>query len=311
VKAPKYFVLEEPGSRAELIAFIEKIRIAVLTNRGNVIIDFSDTKQMYPCGTLLFVAEIERLRRHRGSNSCFRCTYPKHLVVEQVLQQVGILDLLRCTARLTDISFVENVRHWRYATADNVDGAKFEPFKEGIEGKVAEPLLKEFFAGVTEAMTNCVQHAYVEDRGDGVENTPDLRRWWMFSQERNGQLSVAFCDTGIGIPRSLQDPKHWSQSLIMGLLAQLGFKGQEAELVRIAVELGKSRTGQGHRGRGLTEILDVIRNSGKGYLRIHSNHGFYRYNGGDGIEVMRDFAGSIMGTLILWNVPIDGPGAVP
>jgi hypothetical protein len=306
ILAPKRFGLAGAQSRADVIKFLNKLRRITLVKKRGVVIDFKRTERMYACGTLLFVAELERIRRTRGGdNSCFRCTYPKDRIVEQVLQQVGILDLLRAKSRLSEHAFAENVRHWKYATGLEVEGAKFEGFHKAFEGKVANALLTDFYAGITEAMTNSVHHAYEGDRGDGIGLATDLRRWWMFSQERNNILSVAFCDTGIGIPRSIVTSGQWSESVIGSILKRLGFGGDsEGELIRSAIELHKSRTGQEHRGRGLGEIVDVVRRSAKGNFTIHSNRGLYRYNAETSAELITDYTESIMGTLILWNVPL-------
>src|SRR5206468_2553619 len=115
---------------------------------------------------------------------------------------------------------------------------------------------------------------YIRERGDGISHTEDLRRWWMFSQEKDNQLSVAFCDTGIGIPRSIKTSGDWSPSLVQNALKRLGL-GEEtdAALIRSSIELHESRTGEQHRGRGLGQILDVVRRASKGQLMIHSNSG--------------------------------------
>jgi hypothetical protein len=306
VFAPRRFGLEREATRTPLVKFLGNVRRLVWSKKKNVLIDFSATEKMHPSGTLLFVAELERIRRARGDNSCFRCKLPRDIIVRQVLQQVGILDLLRCEARQNESDFAANVRHWKYATGLEVDGAKFETFQKAFEGKIAAPLLTDFYAGITEAMTNSIHHAYEAERGDGIGLSSDTNRWWMFSQQKDNNLSVAFCDTGIGIPRSLLTSGHWSESLLGGILKKLGFAGNfEGELVRSAIELHKSRTGSEHRGRGLGEILDVVRNSGRGNFTILSNRGFYRYDSDSKTEVIMDFDDSIMGTLILWNVPVD------
>lgn len=305
--APRVFGLARASSRTPLTKFLGEVRKYAWTRKRNVIIDFSATERMHPCGTLLFVAEIERIRRARdGDNSCFRCTYPRDPIVEQVLQQVGILDLLRGRSRQNESTFAPNVRHWKYATGLEVDGAKFESFRKAFEGKIAAALLTDFYAGITEAMTNSIHHAYEAERGDGIDLSSDIKRWWMFSQQKDNTLSVAFCDTGIGIPRSLLTSGHWSESVLGGVLKKLGFVGEvEGELVRSAIELHKSRTGSEHRGRGLGEILDVVRRGQRGSFTIHSNRGFYRYDPAKKTELILDFDDSIMGTLILWNVPLE------
>jgi hypothetical protein len=155
------------------------------------------------------------------------------------------------------------------------------------------------------AMTNSIQHAYESERGDGLRGSEDLKRWWMFSQERAGMLTVAFCDLGIGIPRSIQNPKQWDRGLVTSLLAQLGLSQPlESSLIRVALELSRSRTNLPHRGKGLPEILKAVREIPSGFLQIYSNQGSYRFRSKDQSERLHDFRDSIGGTMILWELEI-------
>jgi len=261
---------------------------------------------MVPCGTLLFLAEIDRIKRSGvASQRSFSCNYPKARIVEEVLQQVGILDVLGRPSRLAENEFGETVRHWRFATSTTVEGSKLEPLLESLEGKVAAPLTEGLFVGLTEAMTNCAHHAYTDSRGDKLGHAGDLKRWWMFSQEKDGMLAVVFCDLGIGIPRSIVSSGIWNDDLIGRVMTLLGFDARtDSRLIRTALELRKTRTKLSHRGKGLPQILDVVRDQERGFLQIHSNRGLYRFDAPTKAEILKDFNCSIRGTLIQWQLPI-------
>lgn len=83
------------------------------------------------------------------------------------------------------------------------EGEQFAELFEEFDGRIKN--FKQLYEGMVEAMANSVAHAYLSERGDGFELTPDTKRWWAFWQERAGKLSVVICDLGIGISRSLSD----------------------------------------------------------------------------------------------------------
>jgi hypothetical protein len=308
ILAPEVFLLERGTDRARMVKFLAGIRDAVVVRKLKVRIDFSKVKRLHPCGVLLFTAEIERIRRYAKKDGIIRSNYPAERIVEQVFQHLGILSLLGRPARLEADSFEENVKHWRRAKGLVVEGQAFEQIQQSYEGRIADPLLSRMFGGVTEAMTNSVHHAYADQRGDGIANHAELREWWMFSEERDGRLNLAMCDVGIGIPRSLgkadDEDRFWIADWVRKLMAP---GDSDSALISAAVNLRKSRTGRHHRGRGLGEIQAVVENAPNGFLKIHSNRGLYSYNATARREQRRDFRSSIMGTLVLWSVPIELP----
>jgi hypothetical protein len=124
------------------------------------------------------------------------------------------------------------------------------------------------------------------------------KNWWMFSQERDGYLTVVFCDLGVGIPTTLpvKKPKWWQK------IVSLGKADSDAEIIRGAVDMSLSRTGKHYRGKGLRQLLEVVQGHPDGAIRIFSNRGCYTFN--HGRASVRDYGDSIMGTLIQWKLPV-------
>jgi hypothetical protein len=143
-------------------------------------------------------------------------------------------------------------------------------------------------------MTNAHQHAYIDQRGDGITTPSTYRPWWMFSQEKDGKLSVVFCDLGIGIPSSLPRtrPRLWH---LMRNMTQ----GRQIEG---AVRESQTRTKKQHRGKGLRQIIQTISSSEGGKAIILSNKGWYSMKAGK--RASGDFSDSIMGTVIYWRMPL-------
>jgi hypothetical protein len=297
IKAPEVFSLADPNSRWSVLAFLRRLeRLTCHRQHGHVVIDFAPTKRMIADGTLLLRAELS----HLVTCGKIRCLPPHNPRVSQVLQQVGIYTLLKYK---TDVktTFVDVV-HWRVAQGVEAQGEKFDDILGHYDGVVPDQLLKGLYVGVTEAMTNTQQHAYIGSRGD--EHSPRRgpeQGWWMFSQQKDDYLSVVFCDLGVGIPRSLPErqPGLWER-----LRRTFGSVPADADTIQAAVQESLTRTRQPHRGKGLRQLVDVIKSSPGGRLAIFSNHGCYSLLNNQ--ESTRNFLDSIDGTLINWRLPMKG-----
>lgn len=80
---------------------------------------------MWTDGTLLFAAELDRIHRATRRRRLLLCNYPTDAVVEQVLQHLGLLEIMGRQPRV-QIS-AEDVMSWRMHTDTDVEGALAEP----------------------------------------------------------------------------------------------------------------------------------------------------------------------------------------
>lgn len=305
--APPIFEIHSPENRRALMTFLANIREIAVIRGKRVTIDFSRTKRMVACGTLLFLAEVSRiaaLTGHRRRVTCRRVADEK---VGQVLHQIGFFDAIGRKSEIQPTA--DDVVYWRACSGIGAEGQKASALVDELAGRLPPSLSSPMYTGLVEAMTNCAQHAYRSPREDGLGSTC-RREWWMFAQEREGRLSVLICDLGMGIPASL--PLTHEPGLVRETLANLGRKlgiaFSDSDLIEAAVELGRSRTRESHRGKGLRDILDVIANAGEGTLQVSSNRGRYTYrleNGETSIKT-QEYKRSVLGTLIQWQVPVLG-----
>ena len=129
-----------------------------MLDRHAVLVDFSATGKMIADGTLLFYAELCRLKRlMRGVK--IKCVPPRNPKVAQVLKQVGIFDLVGYRRRIKTTD--ADVIHWRSANGHEVLGEKFDDVLGHYDGHITEALSQKLYLGFTEAMTNCHHHAYL------------------------------------------------------------------------------------------------------------------------------------------------------
>lgn len=308
LRAPEVFELYQLGHRKAVITFLRALRDIVGQRKSGVIIDFAYTRKMVACGTLLFLAEARRLIQMPGTGR-IKCVRIRDDKVAQVLQRIGFFETIGKKSRVAEIA--EDVIHWRHLAGRGAEGEKANTLVEAVGERLPKALTSTMYNGLVEAMTNSTQHAYIRLRKDGLSAESAGQRgeeWWMFAKEQDGKVTVVLCDLGIGIPNSLPITQG---NRVVELVAQAGRASgmvfADSDLIRAALEIGKSRTGEIHRGKGLRDVVEVVDAAQSGTLQIYSNHGRYthRYVDGRKIEETVDYGNSILGTLISWEVPID------
>lgn len=304
--APEVLELKDKRHHNATCHFIDSIRHRAIAGH-DVKIDFSKTKRVFTCGTLLFLAEVDRLKRILGGRVKITSNYPKNQLVEKVFQQVGILKMLDKRDRQQITADDKSVFYWKFSTGTDVDLKLADPMLKGIKHELPAGY-KKIVRGVEEAMTNVIHHAYELPRGDHLDSyaAAKEKRWWVFAEILDGWLYVVMCDTGIGIPRSL--PKTWGDNVIDILTAKWSPRRKDIELTKKAFMLKRSRTKLRHRGKGLKDIRQaafILR----GTLWLTTNKVQLRYDFTDGEmdePTSSYYKESIMGTLIQWSVPLKG-----
>lgn len=296
INAPQSFDAYNHVLRSELATFLATLREHFRDKPDRtLLIDFSRTERFYASGTLLFYAELTRLIEYRNNTVKIRCTAPANDRASQVLEQIGIYKL--CNHRSHGTPTRHDVVHWRVARGHLVDNTICAPAIEAYEGQLATPLVDGLLGGLAEAMANAVHHAYDGARDDGL-NFTGLRDWWMFSQKKDGYLSVVFCDLGIGIPATLPIKRPW----LLKHMEKFGLPVNDANCIREAINEGRSQTGLPGRGHGLGNIIEVVEKVHRGIAIVSSNRGYYRSK--EGTASLANYRDSLMGTLIYWHVPL-------
>ena len=306
IQAPQIFTIQSAPQRHDLLKFIERLRKKVMIENRSVRINFSKTEKMFADGTLLFYAELDRLNRIKPQCIKIKATPPQNKKVSEVLNQIGIYGIVG-SPKNPIMPSSDDVIHWRKATGKEVEGEKYNDILDSYDGIIPGELTRKLYIGITEAMANCVHHAYIEKREDGIRIENPERRWWMFSQSKDGRLTVVFCDLGVGIPKTLPltNPDFWSK--LLSRIPIVSGKLEDANIIKEAVEESRSRTGESHRGKGLSQLVDFVQNQAKmdeSRVTIFSNFGSVQKSAGEEDYSIKNYRESILGTLIQWNVPI-------
>ena len=297
ITAPQIFNISKKKTRRKLLSFISDIGRHVVTLKRDIYINLEDVEKLTPSATLLFISEVSRFIKLKDKKVKIRCLFPKNRKVKQVFKKLGLFRLLGKKCGVAN-SLATNIRHWQFATGSEAEGEKTEAILGSYDGKITTALNSKLYVGITEAMLNAHQHAYMEPRKDQLDNTITVKNWWMLSQEKDGFLYVAFCDLGVGIPETFptKHPILWKE-----LLNRLS--PDDSIVIKEATGPKETSTKQQGRGHGLNQMVNSITNEHSGVIKIYSNKGMYKaeFNGKNS---MGNFDKSINGTLIEWTIPI-------
>lgn len=312
IAIPETLNLRNFQHRWSVLKACEAFRKAYLRDKCSVELDFSRTRRILADAMLVLVAEIDRGMRMGLSSQRVRCKLPqgddeKSIIVCEVLEQVELLKRIGQqvpSAKRRDSEYHESVRNWRYATGTRVD-EKPGDVLELQEGRISPGLMTGVQTGLSEALLNSLHHAYSGNRDDGCAPFRE-RRWWMFTHESDGMLSVLVCDLGIGIPRSL--PLSWDRGFLKKLASFFPRESADLAAIRMALILGESSTREKHRGKGLPQIWNATRLSSAGSVGILSGNAYLAFDVAAGVEDAGSFDTSLLGTLVNWTFPVETAG---
>lgn len=288
VIAPKEFSLINQEGRKLLLKFLKEIKHH-LSHDHNVHISFDDTQNLLPCGTLWATAQIEfLLNQYPGKVSC---SYPTDDIVEQLFQHIGLLKKLGKDTNRKEIE-ADNVKDWHYISGASGDLADFVPFFQSLS-KLTEDVSSGLFESLSEAVTNTIHWAYKDEQA---------KEWRMFAQHKDGCLHVAICDLGMGIPNSLKEKpgfKEWVCSILHKKM------NNDKSLIKLAVESSASRSKFPHRGKGLKDMLGLVKNGTVGGLSIFSGQGGFSYDARSKTQTEIGYETAINGTIIQWQISLE------
>lgn len=300
VSAPSRLHIYPTDDHRLIARFLRELRESFARPGITTVIDLRATNKVLPGGALLFYAELHRLI-HIFPSKAFKFIKSITEVVNEICEHLEIFSLSNYFSGTTPKR--DDVVTWGKASSAITDGEPAGQLIEAYEAALSRAEIRHIFRGVTEAATNAVEHAYSGDRDDDLP-TYDESRWWMFCRETEKRLFVAIADLGIGIPRSL--PKTFGEEVIAitKKALSLGTSNDDATMIRAAMELARTRTEKEERGKGLGDMRRVVDELEGSELYIFSNSGLVTYSAGK--YTQRTYPESILGTLVIWIVPIEG-----
>lgn len=306
-KVPAHLMAERYENRSKIIDILRSALSVLESSQGKVRFDFSQVRRCYPGGMLMLIAFLELLVGFFPTRVSARC--PPGSMSGQLLNHFGLGAKLGVSNTACAPKH-ESVVNWHYVTGTKLDGTKISELLRKYKQLAGAELPEGLYDVLGEALTNVHHHAYPEGA-----NTPDaLRRWWLFSrydepkEDEPGNLYIAVYDIGKGIQNTMK-AKLQTGEMVLNLgsnLAELmggSWKTLDRRLLEKAVDHERSSTGLANRGKGLPEMREFIRSNESGLLNIISGFSQYSSNIKNGTPVV-SWPSEILGTLILWSIPL-------
>jgi len=226
--------------------------------------------------------------------------------------ELGFFDLFKKSRDIKlnfndEYSKIKGKRFVKYLKGKCGEIKKTKVLKEEIIKLVGESIEKWTFlhGGLSEAITNVSHHAYPSDCGYKEYD----KNWYLTGSYHleSKELKIVFYDQGVGIPKTLPASKVWEKALNVLASIPVLERYRDEALLKAAVELDRTSTEEGDRGKGLQDLLEFIKQRENGYLSIMSLKGLYKHsmNQGNTKIKTKSFASPIYGTLITWSVSLD------
>lgn len=295
-------VLSFKNNFEETVQFLTDFRAHTVGDkiRRTVHIDLVPVKEISVPVAIVLAAEFHRWSIVRRIRLRVRDHEKWDSGVRSLFSELGVFDLLGVRGVREELND-KHVTLTKLESGLNFDGRKIAQlqarFRDVLEGFVDRPMV---YDGLTEAAENAISHGYPPDF------QPELlsagKRWWGASclDLEDMRLRFFIFDQGAGIPFTLPSVGWYEQ--VRELLSNWGIGQNDTLLLRAALQVARTRTGQTNRGLGLGRMIEVIENSETGHLRIISGRGEIVIHAGGRIEE-RALSTDIGGTLIEWNLP--------
>lgn len=286
----------------ETCEFIQTVRTSVRTGVRLRML-FDNCKTIKLSALVLLLAQIHKLRLEFGADH-ITGTYPESSRVERLLADSGFYKLLQVKSRKNLPVSSKLTRFIRFKSDQKPNSAEIPSLRDELLGEDLQMpgvIARLIFRALSEAMTNVNHHAY---KTKSVTLSSLGGRWWMVANvsAKTRLFTLAFYDAGVGIPKTLQ--RKYPMERIRGVLSLLPIiQPDDGQMIRAAMELGRSRTDASNRGKGLMDLVKLIDTAGAGSMKIYSRHGSYTYTPNN--QTHANHGGFVEGTLIEWQLPID------
>ena len=254
-----------PGFDKALRRFLDAVAEKVLKREAPAILNFYETEGLALPGTILMFAELDRIAAQSSLQKPLTIIDPKRRRPREVLKQIRLHEITQDVCNT--VPSREDVVYWKATKGRDVSGdrmAMIEAVADTVRSEHGvDVVLATLWRGVSEAVSNSVEHAYMKPRRDGFGGLPETK-WWMFTQVKDGFFLVAVCDLGCGYRNTIGETI--GEQIISQLSATFAGENQDARAIHTAMEYGRTGTAQRHRGKGSRDALSVLTQRQNGQL---------------------------------------------
>jgi anti-sigma regulatory factor (Ser/Thr protein kinase) len=235
-------------------------------------LNFSNMQYINSSSALMLAAEID-VWNSKASQQLHAQHKTWNNEIKHLLCELGFFELLGMETLKDQQKIEKNTTFLKFISGQKAGGKKAKELREAIESVIGKDLEDKMhlYEGLTEAFTNTTQHAYDKN------NPNNFDKWWMTAAYKSDKkkLIVSMYDRGKSIPKTIHKYKKWNE--VKTYLSMDGLKNH-SRLIEAAMQVSfdsqrktRTKTQQSHRGKGLKQLLDFIKNNGK--LTIISGKG--------------------------------------
>lgn len=270
-------------------------------------VNFDNLKKISTSASLVLTAEISKWEDILNTDLVPNINNWQPEIIQQLFE-VGFFDLFNNQPELPEIILASKLSLVKYIKGQCGDAEKSRILRKSLQQLIGDDIKKWTFlrSGLDEAITNVSHHAYPEAKyKDNSE-----KNWYLTGSlnKSTKELKIVFYDQGIGIPNTLKASELWEKIYETLSFIPKAQRKLDSILIKAAVEVERTSTGEDDRGKGLQDLLEFIKHRGDGYLSIISQQGLYKFSMNEGVvkNKSESFKVPILGTLLIWTVTLEG-----
>jgi hypothetical protein len=277
--------------------------------------DFTTIKSIVIPVALILASEYDRTTK-LFSWAPFAIDIEKwHPDVRILLQDIGFLELAGVDRPAETILEAGSTKLLRLRCGDNASGEAVGAYMQQL-GVDLTKMDTRLYDAISEAITNIVHHAY---KDENLLDRHSIHNWWLVAastilDDSRRRLQIVVYDQGASIPRTLPSwdrypllKRKLTEFLSFLVGSDIDTNPEDArydgDAIRLAIEVGRSSTDEGHRGKGLDQIVKALELCQSGTVAIYSRQGEFRQTKGEPPQSVNR-AVPMVGTLVSWDLTI-------
>ena len=286
LRAPSMFSIRK--NTEETVRFFKDVtdKVANVKVNGSLFFDLHNVEVVTVDAIMYLIAIVRNMKRINAFHINCSGNMPKNPKAREIIETSGFYQYL---IPVTMKKHIESTDHINITCGNDADPIVIGNICDYIHhhSNYDRYDTKFLFTILVELMTNTKQHAY---RNNSIMNN----NWYIYVENHDEHIRFVFLDTGSGIPNTIKTD-FWEK-------VKNYISNNDAFFIASALK-GKyrSETNEEHRGKGLPEIYDRVKDNKISDFTIVSGCGKCLINDMGAIEetqLEKDF----VGTLFSWNL---------
>lgn len=276
----------------ETIQYLRKVLSAVNAHEYNreIFCDLSSIKELSVDAVMYLIAIIKNARHRKKYNVTIAGNAPRAKECADFLAKVGFYNFVRKITAADIQPPKDSILTIKSGT--NVDPNTQRAICQYINHTTEFDRLhtRPLYCILGELMTNAVQHAYLDNQSEMLE------QWYLGAEDSAEHQRFVFLDTGAGIPATAR--RSFAEKIGQA------FINNDAKILESAFK-GKfrTRTGQHNRGRGLPSIYDYCSEGLIDNMMVISGNGLCRFSRSNDYRIFPEsLNNNMVGTLFVWDI---------